>query len=43
MKKLLVALFIVLILGIGIVGYTQESADKDNTTDDNSQSLIYHS
>ena len=39
MKKMLIALFIVLILGFGFVGYTQTTADPNEVINDNGNSI----
>lgn len=43
MKKVLVAVFIVIILGFGVVGYTQATGDSTEIVDDNSHSMTIKS
>lgn len=43
MKKILVALFIVIILGIGIVGYVQANDQPNEVVDDDNHSITVES
>ncbi|GGB35475.1 hypothetical protein GCM10011409_11170 [Lentibacillus populi] len=43
MKKVLIALFLVLILGFGIIGYTQTISKPADTNDQNRASLTIQS
>ncbi|CDO04490.1 heme lyase subunit CcmF [Oceanobacillus picturae] len=43
MKKLLVALFAVLIVGFGVIGYTQVNDDATEIVDENSHSISVQS